>query len=94
MPQANPYETLHAKLMETHQRVCELLTAKSECLEGVQQSKHPLAHLPKILEALQSQHEWELEMTNALEHIIEVVGVAVDEVEDINLEPVADGTQA
>lgn len=94
MPEQNPYTHLHESLMDTHQRVCELLKAKSECLESVQQSKFPATQLPKIMEALQSQHEWELKMTDALEHIIEVVGVAVDEVEELNQEGAADGTPA
>lgn len=83
MPEVqNPYEGLHASLVEQFDRLQQLLDQKSECLEGVQQSKYPMTQLPKIMQALQSQHEWELTMTEALGQIIEVVGVAVDEVDD------------
>jgi len=88
----NPYEPLHASLIEAHQRLEELLKEKSDCLESVQQSKFPATQLPKIMQALQSQHEWELRMTGCLEQIIEVVGVAVDEVQAVN--EVADGAPA
>ncbi|MCG2581920.1 MAG: hypothetical protein KA296_13695 [Marinobacter sp.] len=77
----NPYESLHTRLVEQFDRLQELLREKSECLETVQQSKFPTTQLPKIMQALQSQHEWELSMTEALGQMIEVVGVAVDEVE-------------
>ena len=83
MPEVqNPYESLHASLVEQFDKLQQLLEQKSECLEGVQQSKYPMTQLPKIMQALQSQHEWELTMTEALGQIIEVVGVAVDEVDD------------
>ncbi len=78
----NPYEDLHDSLVLLHSRLVALLEDKSECLESVQQSKFPATQLPKIMHALQSQHEWELNMTEALGQMIEVVGVAVDEVED------------
>lgn len=83
MPEAqNPYEPLHASLVEAHQALEQLLVKKSEALEAVQQSKFPATQLPRIMDALQSQHEWELRMTGALEQIIHVVGVAVEEVDD------------
>ena len=83
MPEVqNPYESLHASLVQQFDQLQELLREKSECLESVQQSKFPATQLPKIMQALQSQHAWELTMTEALGQMIEVVGVAVDEVED------------
>lgn len=78
----NAYEQLHQTLVDHHQRLEYLLTAKSECLESVQNAKFPATQLPKIMAALQHQHEWELRMTVALEQIIEVVGVAAEEAND------------
>lgn len=78
----NPYEGLHHNLVQQYDQLQELLRQKSDCLESVQQSKFPATQLPKIMQALQSQHEWELTMTEALGQLIEAVGVAVDEVND------------
>lgn len=85
--QTNEYAELHDSLVLQHSNLVELLRQKSECLESVQQSKFPATQLPKIMQALQSQHEWEQRMTEALENIINAIGLAAMEGEE-------DGTPA